>query len=318
MTQTDRGGARARRTDVPGRRVTRNGTAFSLRGGRRTRSPESMGGSAVGKEARMGRDVAHVVFTREDRRRFRDKHRRCLDVLAQMLAESQFDFDRPLTGMEIELNLVDDRGEPANRNARVLELVADPAFQTEMGQFNIEINVAPREIAGGGPRRVRAGRAVGPEPRRRARAHRRGAPGDDRRPADADAAARAHRGDEREPALRRPQRPDLRRPWRGHRADRRRRRAAEHLRRLDHSRGRVHELPAAPAGQPRPVRAVLERRAGDRRGAAGARRRTPRSCSARSCGARRASRCSSRPPTRAPTSSRSRGSGRACGSASGG
>ena len=90
----------------------------------------------------MGRDVEHVVFTREDRRLFRDKLRRCLDVLAQMLGESQFDFDRPMTGMEVELNLVDDRGEPANRNARVLELVADPAFQTEMGQFNIEINVA--------------------------------------------------------------------------------------------------------------------------------------------------------------------------------
>jgi Glutamate-cysteine ligase family 2(GCS2) len=98
----------------------------------------------------MGRDVERVVFTREDRRLFREKHRRCLDVLAQMLAESQFDFDRPMTGMEIELNLVDDRGEPANRNARVLELVADPAFQTEMGQFNIEINVAPREIAATG------------------------------------------------------------------------------------------------------------------------------------------------------------------------
>jgi Glutamate-cysteine ligase family 2(GCS2) len=98
----------------------------------------------------MGRDVERVVFTREDRRQFRDKHRHCLDVLAQMLAESQFDFEHPLTGMEIELNLVDDRGEPANVNARVLELVADPAFQTEMGQFNIEINVAPRGIAAGG------------------------------------------------------------------------------------------------------------------------------------------------------------------------
>ena len=32
----------------------------------------------------------------------------------------------------------------------MLELVADPAFQTEMGQFNIEINVAPREITAGG------------------------------------------------------------------------------------------------------------------------------------------------------------------------
>ena len=98
----------------------------------------------------MGRDVERVVFSRQDRTRFRDKLRTCLDVLAQMLAESRFEVDRPMTGMEIELNLVDDRGEPANVNDRVLELVADPAFQTEMGRFNIEINVPPRQIDGTG------------------------------------------------------------------------------------------------------------------------------------------------------------------------
>jgi Glutamate-cysteine ligase family 2(GCS2) len=98
----------------------------------------------------MGRDVDHIVFTREDRRRFRDKIRDCLDALAAMLRDSQFEFDRPMTGMEIELNLVDDAGEPANVNARVLELLADPDFQTEMGQFNMEINLAPREIRGAG------------------------------------------------------------------------------------------------------------------------------------------------------------------------
>ena len=98
----------------------------------------------------MGRDVDHIVFTREDRRLFRDKIRRCLDALAAMLRDAQFDFERPMTGMEIELNLVDDTGEPANVNAQVLELLADPDFQTEMGQFNMEINLAPREIRGAG------------------------------------------------------------------------------------------------------------------------------------------------------------------------
>jgi gamma-glutamyl:cysteine ligase YbdK (ATP-grasp superfamily) len=98
----------------------------------------------------MGRDVEHKVYTREDRRLFRDKTRRCLDALTEMLRASQFDFERPLTGMEIELNIVDDTGEPANVNAEVLELLGDPDFQTEMGQFNIEINLAPREIDGKG------------------------------------------------------------------------------------------------------------------------------------------------------------------------
>ena len=36
------------------------------------------------------------------------------------------------------------------RNAEVLAAIADPSFQTELGRFNIEINVAPRRLAGGG------------------------------------------------------------------------------------------------------------------------------------------------------------------------
>ena len=47
-------------------------------------------------------------FTREDRKRHREKVRKGLDVLARMLTESRFDFERPMAGLEIELNLVDD------------------------------------------------------------------------------------------------------------------------------------------------------------------------------------------------------------------
>src|SRR5690349_6727080 len=67
-----------------------------------------------------------------------------------MLRESRFEFERPLTGMEIELNLIDERCDPAMRNAEVLGAIADPDFQTELGQFNIEINVPPRLLAGDG------------------------------------------------------------------------------------------------------------------------------------------------------------------------
>jgi hypothetical protein len=67
-----------------------------------------------------------------------------------MLRESRFDFENPMTGLEIELNLVDERAEPAMRNADVLAAIADPDFQTELGQFNIEVNIAPRQLTGGG------------------------------------------------------------------------------------------------------------------------------------------------------------------------
>ncbi|MFI5935500.1 glutamate--cysteine ligase [Actinoplanes sp. NPDC051494] len=96
----------------------------------------------------MGEEVDRQEFTREDRTRYRQKIRRSLDVFASMLRESRFDFERPMTGMEIEFNLVDANADPAMRNAEVLDAIADPDFQTELGQFNIEINVPPRRLIG--------------------------------------------------------------------------------------------------------------------------------------------------------------------------
>src|SRR6476661_6740463 len=78
----------------------------------------------------MGEDVAARDFTREDRRRYREKVQRCLDVFARMLAEHQFEADPKSIGLEIELN-------------------PDGDFQTELAQFNVEINVAPTRLAGG-------------------------------------------------------------------------------------------------------------------------------------------------------------------------
>jgi Glutamate-cysteine ligase family 2(GCS2) len=98
----------------------------------------------------MGEDVAAQEFTRADRTRYREKVRRCLDVFARMLREAAFDTDDPMTGLEVELNLVDANGDPALKNAEVLEAIADPDFQTELGQFNIEINVPPAKIREGG------------------------------------------------------------------------------------------------------------------------------------------------------------------------
>ncbi|MEV7005617.1 glutamate--cysteine ligase [Streptosporangium sp. NPDC051022] len=102
----------------------------------------------------MGRDVPAMVFSREDRRRYRDKIRRSLDALARMLRELTFESDHPRAGLEIELNLVDERGEPAMKNAEVLAAIARPDWATELGQFNIEINVLPEPLEGEGALRL--------------------------------------------------------------------------------------------------------------------------------------------------------------------
>ena len=98
----------------------------------------------------MGEDVEAQEFSRADRTRYREKVHRCLDTFARMLSEHQFDTDDPMTGLEVEFNLVDELGDPALKNAEALAAIADPDFQTELGQFNIEINVPPAKLREGG------------------------------------------------------------------------------------------------------------------------------------------------------------------------
>src|SRR3954449_12206551 len=98
----------------------------------------------------MGEDVEAQEFTRADRTRYREKVHRCLDVFERMLSEELFHTDDPMTGLEVELNLVDEAGDPALKNAEALEAIANPDFQTELGQFNVEINVPPAKLREGG------------------------------------------------------------------------------------------------------------------------------------------------------------------------
>ena len=46
----------------------------------------------------------------------------------------------------IECNLVDADYLPAMSNQEVLASIADPAYQTELGAYNIEFNVPPRPL----------------------------------------------------------------------------------------------------------------------------------------------------------------------------
>ena len=100
----------------------------------------------------MGENVSEqlkqIEFSRAHRREYRRKVQLCLDVFETMLAQSSFDFEKPLTGMEIECNLVDAEYQPAMNNSEVLEAIADPAYQTELGAYNIEFNVPPRRLPG--------------------------------------------------------------------------------------------------------------------------------------------------------------------------
>ncbi len=96
----------------------------------------------------MGREIRAIKFSGEDRRLYREKVRRSLDALARMLREGLFEDSPAQVGQEIELNLVDSEAMPSMRNAEVLDAIANPAWGVEVGQFNLEINVPPRRLAG--------------------------------------------------------------------------------------------------------------------------------------------------------------------------
>ena len=96
----------------------------------------------------MGREIPAIKFSGEDRRMYRVKVRRSLDALARMLREHLFEDNPAQVGQEIELNIVDSQASPSMRNADVLDAIANPAWGVEVGQFNLEINVPPRQLGG--------------------------------------------------------------------------------------------------------------------------------------------------------------------------
>ena len=80
----------------------------------------------------MGVEVEAKTYSREERQRYREKVRQNLDVFERMLASSRFEFERPMTFANLE----------------VLAAIADSDFQTELAQYNIEMNVSPRPLPG--------------------------------------------------------------------------------------------------------------------------------------------------------------------------
>jgi gamma-glutamyl:cysteine ligase YbdK (ATP-grasp superfamily) len=97
----------------------------------------------------MGQEVDRSTFSRHDRQRYRANVQRCLDALTAMLRDHPFARDEPMTGLEVELNLVQDGDlEPALTAKTVLDSLGSPEFQTELGRWNLELNLPPRPLPG--------------------------------------------------------------------------------------------------------------------------------------------------------------------------
>ncbi|WP_049564549.1 glutamate--cysteine ligase [Streptomyces sp. SBT349] len=96
----------------------------------------------------MGEKVVADRFDLEARRRFRDRLRACGEALSTLLREGRFEGSRDVIGLEVELCLADSDGSPRMVNDDVLARMATRDFQTELGQFTLELNMAPRGLEG--------------------------------------------------------------------------------------------------------------------------------------------------------------------------
>lgn len=96
----------------------------------------------------MDEDLGEASFTEEDRDRYLGKVTRSMGALRRMLADERFETGRRLVGLEHEFYVVDGGGLPLMVNQQLLDALESDDFQTELGQFNIEFNLAPQKLTG--------------------------------------------------------------------------------------------------------------------------------------------------------------------------
>lgn len=96
----------------------------------------------------MGEAVRADPAAQPDAVAIRKRLDRSIVALSHMVADGLFDTEAETCGFEIELDLVDPLGRPRQINAPVLAAMDRRDFQTELSQFNIELNLLPRPIRG--------------------------------------------------------------------------------------------------------------------------------------------------------------------------
>lgn len=91
-------------------------------------------------------DASALAVGREDE--VRRRLQRSVAALEYMVGAGWFTDHEDTMGMEVELDLVDPLGRPRLINDAVLASLHRADMQHELGQFNVELNLAPRQLRG--------------------------------------------------------------------------------------------------------------------------------------------------------------------------
>lgn len=102
----------------------------------------------------MGDPVSADSYTPKQRTRYRQRLLTDLEVFDRHLQEADF-INEGTIGLELELNLVDDQMQPQRSGPAVLSELSDE-YQSEIGSFNVELNLPPHSIDGQGLSQLQA------------------------------------------------------------------------------------------------------------------------------------------------------------------
>jgi CBS domain-containing protein/gamma-glutamyl:cysteine ligase YbdK (ATP-grasp superfamily) len=102
----------------------------------------------------MGEQDLHENVDAQRLRRFMKALLADVRALARMIDEARFETGIRRIGAEQEMFLVDEAGRPRNMAMQVLKRLDDPAFTTELAQFNLETNLQPHVFGGDCLRRM--------------------------------------------------------------------------------------------------------------------------------------------------------------------
>ncbi len=96
----------------------------------------------------MGRDVDDKEYSARDYQQFNRRIHDQVDLLKKIIERADFGLDEISIGAELEVYLINQKNDVSPVNLQLLDMLQDKQFQSELNQFNLEINLSPVKAAG--------------------------------------------------------------------------------------------------------------------------------------------------------------------------
>jgi hypothetical protein len=95
----------------------------------------------------VGQSIERTRLQQRDFTRFKDHLADETVLLHDLVERGGLSAHAPMAGLELEAWLIDERGRPSPRSEEFIERVASPEVVTEIGRFNVALNVPPQPVS---------------------------------------------------------------------------------------------------------------------------------------------------------------------------